>query len=236
MSAVGNRVRKLRGHLGLTQSQFSEKIGVKGGVISAWENGTAPVPYGRVLIICDAYRVNERWLAKGVGDIFVRERRSMSPSREQAFEFVCSFFDKVPDEARREMLDFLREVVARFDEQYVEVPEDPSEYINGKKITIASAEETSTKARSTTTTRTSTTTTPKTSSARKTIARTTIAPNPSTTKTTKKRKKRKARTTTTNTPSTTTVFKQAIKKSGERPVGSSSLSLKSMIGSRQFAA
>ena len=54
-SSVGDRIKELRTALKLTQVQFAENIGVKGGVVSAWEKGSAPLPQGRRLIISDTY-------------------------------------------------------------------------------------------------------------------------------------------------------------------------------------
>ena len=140
VSRAGARVRMLRNKLGLTQVAFADKIGVKGGVISAWENGTAPVPYGRILIICDAYNVNERWLYQGIGDMFARSRTPVTPSREAAMEFVCKILDKTQEDARDQVIDFMRDIIARYDELLNAAPEDPSEHLKNSRITVTSAD------------------------------------------------------------------------------------------------
>ena len=124
--AIGLRIKRLRAKLDLTQTAFAEKIGVKGGVVSAWENGTAPVPYGRVLIICEAYRVNERWLQTGVGEMMMQPRQAPAPARDQALEYFMRILDRTTPEARHEALEFMREVIERYEKLQKEEGEIPS--------------------------------------------------------------------------------------------------------------
>ena len=140
--AIGSRIKRLRAKLNLTQVAFAEKIGVKGGVVSAWENGTAPVPYGRVLIICEAYRVNERWLQSGVGEMMMQPRQESAPSRDQAFEFFLRILDRTTPEARHEAVEFMRDVVARYDRLQKEEGELPSvDFTHPDDVKIYSADD-----------------------------------------------------------------------------------------------
>lgn len=115
-SAIGRRVKELRSSLKLTQVQFAENIGVKGGVVSAWEKGSAPLPYGRLLVICDAYHVSESWLKKGEGDMFaVSSPERTRSNRENAIDYIAAILRELPDETRRETADFIREILRRCD-------------------------------------------------------------------------------------------------------------------------
>ncbi len=119
MSAVGDRIRKLRRSLGLTQEEFAENIGVKGGVVSAWEKGNAPVPYGRVLMLGEAYNVNERWITSGIGEMFATtDKQPGKTPREHAEDYLLSLIDKLPPAARRDAVDFCRLVVRKYDPDY----------------------------------------------------------------------------------------------------------------------
>ena len=127
MATIGSRVKALRRKLHLTQVEFAQKIRVKGGVVSAWENGSAPVPYGRVKIICDAYHVNEDWLMNGKGEM--SSQAVAIPSRDAALQYLYQILQKMPYGAREEALGVMRDLVTRFDYNLDETPEDPSEFM-----------------------------------------------------------------------------------------------------------
>jgi len=110
---TGERIRTLRNELKLTQAAFGEKIGVKGGVVSAWEKGTAKPPYGRILMICEKYGVNEEWLTSGVGT----RRRPQTSSislQDHVAPYVFAFLDHASQDTRRQALELCKVVLARY--------------------------------------------------------------------------------------------------------------------------
>lgn len=65
-----NRIRQLRKELGLNQTDFGNKIGVKQGSVAAYESG-ARIPLDTVITsICREFNVNEEWLRTGEGEMF----------------------------------------------------------------------------------------------------------------------------------------------------------------------
>ena len=67
---MNHRIHKLRKLLGLTQSEFGDKIGLKQSALSNMEkNGTLITPQS-IKSICSVYHVNEEWLLTGKGEIF----------------------------------------------------------------------------------------------------------------------------------------------------------------------
>ena len=68
---MSNRIKELRKALGLTQSEFSEKIGLNHISISLFENGTREISKRTRLAILREYNVNPEWLDKGEGDMFL---------------------------------------------------------------------------------------------------------------------------------------------------------------------
>lgn len=75
------RIRQLRKELGLNQTDFGERIGVKQGSVAGYESG-ARTPIDAVITsICREFDVNEDWLRTGEGEMF-RER---SPSDEVGY-------------------------------------------------------------------------------------------------------------------------------------------------------
>ena len=133
-SSIGKRIRELRTTLRLTQDQFGNKIGVKNGVVSAWEKGAAPVPEGRIRIIRDEYNANMEWILKGEGEMFQENTDDPNARRDAALEYALSILRKLPDETRSDAVEFVRELVRRCDAERaaaakaaVSKPEQPQE-------------------------------------------------------------------------------------------------------------
>lgn len=67
---MNHRIRKLRKLLGLTQSEFGDKIGLKQSALSNMEKDGFLVTPQSIKSICSVYHVNEEWLLTGKGEIF----------------------------------------------------------------------------------------------------------------------------------------------------------------------
>lgn len=69
---LGERLKRLRKELGLTQSAFAERIGSVQNTVTGYESGrrnpSAPV----VSLICREFNVNEHWLRTGEGEMFIK--------------------------------------------------------------------------------------------------------------------------------------------------------------------
>lgn len=67
---IGERIKKLRKHLDLTQQKFGERLGIKGNTVAQYELGRNE-PIDAVLsLICREFSVNENWLRTGDGEMF----------------------------------------------------------------------------------------------------------------------------------------------------------------------
>ena len=85
MSGINNRIKEVRQSKGLTQSQFSEVIGLSRNYIALIEIGER-VPSDRTISdICREFNVNEEWLRTGEGEMFKPKSRN-----EELFEFVTN--------------------------------------------------------------------------------------------------------------------------------------------------
>ena len=69
---MNERLKLLRKELGLTQTQFGERIGVKGNTITTYETGVRVPPDSIVHSICREFYVNENWLRTGEGSMFLK--------------------------------------------------------------------------------------------------------------------------------------------------------------------
>lgn len=67
---MNERIRLLRKELGLNQSDFGNKIGVKQGTVSCYESGARTPLDAVVSSICREFDVNEEWLRTGEGEMF----------------------------------------------------------------------------------------------------------------------------------------------------------------------
>ena len=65
-----DRIKQLRKSLGLTQEEFSARIGVKRGAIANYEIGRNEPVDAVVSLICREFNVSETWLRTGEGEMY----------------------------------------------------------------------------------------------------------------------------------------------------------------------
>lgn len=68
-----DRIRLLRKELGLNQTDFGERIGVKQAAIAGYESGIRTPLDAVVTSICREFDVNEDWLRNGTGEMFKKK-------------------------------------------------------------------------------------------------------------------------------------------------------------------
>lgn len=62
-----DRIRLLRNKLGLNQTDFGKRIGVKQGSVAGYESGARNPIDAVITSICREFDVNEEWLRTGAG-------------------------------------------------------------------------------------------------------------------------------------------------------------------------
>lgn len=67
---MNERIIELRKVLNLSQTEFSEKIGIKQTSLSEIERGINSVRDTHIITICSIFSVNEDWLRNGIGEMF----------------------------------------------------------------------------------------------------------------------------------------------------------------------
>ena len=65
------RIKQLRMHLSLNQSDFASRLGVSQSAVAAWELGTRNPMDAVIQSICREFNVSERWLREGEGEMFL---------------------------------------------------------------------------------------------------------------------------------------------------------------------
>ena len=66
-----DRIKEIRKNYKLTQTEFGERIGVKGNTITGYETGIRSPSDAVIVSICREFNVNETWLKSGIGEPFV---------------------------------------------------------------------------------------------------------------------------------------------------------------------
>lgn len=106
MIAINTRIKELRQDLGLTQAQFSERLGLSRNYIGLIEIGDR-IPSDRTVAdICREFGVDETWLRTGAGDPFPKKTRD-----EELGAFFGSVLSDEPGFKQR-----LLSVLSRLDE------------------------------------------------------------------------------------------------------------------------
>ena len=104
---MGERIKELRKQLGLTQQEFSEKIGIKRNSLANYEIGRNEPIDAIVSLICRVYHVNEEWLRTGNGEIFETLDRDQEIS-----EFIGKVMHEEDDSFRKRFISALSGLTA----------------------------------------------------------------------------------------------------------------------------
>ena len=68
---IGIRIKEVRKDQNMTQTEFGEKIGVKGNTITGYENGTRRPSDSVINYICLLFDVDQTWLRTGEGEKYL---------------------------------------------------------------------------------------------------------------------------------------------------------------------
>ena len=113
---IGDRIKRVRKYLDLTQREFGERIGLKGNTIAQYELGRSnPVDSALSLMIRE-YNINEEWLRTGEGEMFkaaptdVLDQLASEYNLSNASYIVVEKFVNLKPEKRNELIEFFLEV------------------------------------------------------------------------------------------------------------------------------
>jgi transcriptional regulator with XRE-family HTH domain len=86
METIEQRVAFLRKEgLGLSQTEFAKKMGLKQSVISQWEVGITPLNEKNIKMIALIFHVSEHWLRTGEGEMFMPDSSKLEEELFQLF-------------------------------------------------------------------------------------------------------------------------------------------------------
>ncbi len=83
---IGERIKKLRKALNMTQAAFAERIGIRQNSVAVIEMGKNTPSDQTVAFICREFRVNEAWLRTGEGEMFI-------PAPSSTIDRLCEEYD-----------------------------------------------------------------------------------------------------------------------------------------------
>ena len=97
---IGNRIKRVRKALDLTQTEFAERIGSVQNTVTGYESGrrnpSAPV----ISLICREFNVSETWLTTGAGEMF-------EPTPETTLDLLAAEY-RLTDMEKQILLEFIR--------------------------------------------------------------------------------------------------------------------------------
>lgn len=114
---LGERIKKLRKDLNLTQQKFADRIGTTQNVIANYESGRREPSAAAFNNICKTFGISEEWLRTGKGEMFIpspeedineliRQHRLDDLDRQILLEFI-----KLTDDERAVFKKYLRNLV-----------------------------------------------------------------------------------------------------------------------------
>ncbi len=83
---IGERVRKARQFLGLTQAEFSSKIGISRSHLSNIENGNEFPSHSVVLLMSAIFPIDLYWLQSGTGEMISDDTKEEITKNNNDFE------------------------------------------------------------------------------------------------------------------------------------------------------
>lgn len=113
---IGDRIKKVRKALDLTQQKFGERIGVKGNTIAQYELGRSNPVDSVLSLMIREFNVNKEWLLTGEGEMFkaapsdVLDQLAHEYNLSNASYIVIEKFVNLKPEKRNELIDFFLEV------------------------------------------------------------------------------------------------------------------------------
>lgn len=122
---MNSRIKDIRKQLGLNQTDFGNKIGVKQGSVAAYESGTR-IPLDSVILsICREFNVNEEWLRTGNGDPFMKlevndmvaKATVLLGKHDPLFESIIEIYSKLDDVDRKTLMKITEDLTLVYQEK-----------------------------------------------------------------------------------------------------------------------
>ena len=117
MATINERIKALRGTLGMKQVDFANKISRTQAVFSKYESGAIAITDRTIADICREFNVNEQWLRTGEGPMFKQqsdidnqlaaEVAKLIRSEDEFTKKLIHAYLSLPDDAKDKVKDFV---------------------------------------------------------------------------------------------------------------------------------
>lgn len=117
INSIPDRLKFVRTEVGLTQADFSSRLGMQQSPYSKFERGDRPIPDRYILLVCSQFGVNEHWLRTGEGDMWQEDddvlldrmtKKHHLTDRQRA---IVQNFLALPEDRREALLDLLSDIL-----------------------------------------------------------------------------------------------------------------------------
>ena len=108
------RIKELRKALGLNQTEFGEKIGIKQGSVAGYESGVRTPLDSVILSMCREFNVSEKWLRTGEGEMFLPV-----PEEDEVASYVAELLE--PDNPFADLIVQVMRTYSQLDSKSQEV-------------------------------------------------------------------------------------------------------------------
>ena len=102
METIGDRIKKVRKALRLTQVAFAKRIGTVQNTLTGYERGRFSPSSPVITLICREFHVNEEWLRTGAG-----EMNTLSTRTDEIAAAVHKMFPDESEDFRRQFAKIL---------------------------------------------------------------------------------------------------------------------------------
>ena len=146
--SIGERIKKLRKELDLTQQKFGERIGIKGNTVAQYELGRNEPVDAVFSLICREFGVREEWLRNGEGTMMKPEPVDALDQLAKDYELsnadymmIKEFINLRPD-ARKIIYDYISNVKFPFEDGKMDplAPASMEKEIAPPEISVEQAE------------------------------------------------------------------------------------------------
>lgn len=149
---LGERIRKVRKVLDLTQQEFADKIGSKRNTVATYEMGRTEPSAAVITLICRTFDISETWLRTGEGEMLLAkptaalDALAVEHSLSNSDYILIEKFLALKPESRKTITDFMMEVATSIssmvaDGSLADDPAFPSSLSHGIPRTMAEVEE-----------------------------------------------------------------------------------------------
>lgn len=135
---IGERIKKVRRSVDLTQQKFADRLGIKQNTVATYEMNRTNPSDSAIKSICREFNVSETWLKTGEGEPFnptpkthidelVRQYGLDDVDREIIMEFI-----KLKPEEKKIVKDYIQRVAQHMKEMPTQEPLTPEQEIDQK--------------------------------------------------------------------------------------------------------